>query len=232
MAETDVTFGFDTALGIATEAIDRLHSTAHSHHRIIVVEIMGHRAGWLALGAGIAGGADVILIPEIPYDINVVGGRSCDRTAQGKRFTIVAVAEGAMSVEEAEVMRRRSGRRRPRKGQKEAEAVLELESRARGAHHAPGHATGATHRTRSRGSPSWATCSGRHALRGRPPDRHAAGQRLCRSDPGRGLRRHGRGAGQGTEPVPWRKSRASPSRPTRPSRVLSARRVGHRAWAM
>ena len=63
---TDITFGFDTALGIATEAIDRLHSTAHSHHRIIVVEIMGHRAGWLALGAGIAGGADVILIPEIP----------------------------------------------------------------------------------------------------------------------------------------------------------------------
>ena len=69
---TDVTFGFDTALGIATEAIDRLHSTAHSHHRIIVCEIMGHRAGWLALGAGIAGGADVILIPEIPYDIDAV----------------------------------------------------------------------------------------------------------------------------------------------------------------
>jgi 6-phosphofructokinase 1 len=67
IARTDVTFGFDTALGIATEAIDRLHSTAHSHHRIIVVEIMGHNAGWLALGAGIAGGADVILLPEIPY---------------------------------------------------------------------------------------------------------------------------------------------------------------------
>ncbi len=64
---TDITFGFDTALGIATEAIDRLHSTAHSHHRIIVVEIMGHRAGWLALGSGIAGGADVILLPEMPY---------------------------------------------------------------------------------------------------------------------------------------------------------------------
>ncbi len=69
---TDVTFGFDTALGIATEAIDRLHSTAHSHHRIIVVEIMGHHAGWLALGVGIAGGADVILIPEIPYSIESV----------------------------------------------------------------------------------------------------------------------------------------------------------------
>ena len=69
MVLTDVTFGFDTALGIATEAIDRLHSTAHSHHRIIVVEIMGNKVGWLALGAGIAGGADVILIPEIPYDV-------------------------------------------------------------------------------------------------------------------------------------------------------------------
>jgi len=68
LAMTDTTLGFDTALGIATEAIDRLHSTAHSHHRIIVVEIMGHGAGWLALGAGVAGGADVILIPEIPYD--------------------------------------------------------------------------------------------------------------------------------------------------------------------
>ena len=67
VAMTDASFGFDTALGIATEAIDRLHSTAHSHHRIIVVEVMGHRAGWLTLSAGIAGGADVILIPEIPY---------------------------------------------------------------------------------------------------------------------------------------------------------------------
>ncbi len=69
---TDVSFGFDTALGIATEAIDRLHSTAHSHHRIIVVETMGHNTGWLALAAGTAGGADVILIPEIPYDIQAV----------------------------------------------------------------------------------------------------------------------------------------------------------------
>ena len=72
VAMTDASFGFDTALGIATEAIDRLHSTAHSHHRIIVVEMMGHRAGWLTLGAGIAGGADVILIPEIPYDVTQV----------------------------------------------------------------------------------------------------------------------------------------------------------------
>ncbi len=72
---TDATFGFDTALGIATEAIDRLHSTAHSHHRIMLVEIMGHNAGWLTLGSGLAGGADVILMPEIPYDTEVVGVR-------------------------------------------------------------------------------------------------------------------------------------------------------------
>ena len=94
---TDITFGFDTALGIATEAIDRLHSTAHSHHRIIVVEIMGHRAGWLALGAGIAGGADVILIPEIPYDVARIAEAIRERARGGKPFSIVAVAEGAMS---------------------------------------------------------------------------------------------------------------------------------------
>ncbi len=101
VACTDITFGFDTALGIATEAIDRLHSTAHSHHRIIVVEIMGHRAGWLALGAGIAGGADVILIPEIPYDINSVADAINTRVRKGKKFSIVAVAEGALPVKEA-----------------------------------------------------------------------------------------------------------------------------------
>ncbi len=96
VALTDVTFGFDTALGIATDAIDRLHSTAHSHHRIIIVEIMGHRAGWLALGSGIAGGADVILLPEIPYDVNHVADAIRNRVRKGKNFSIVAVAEGAM----------------------------------------------------------------------------------------------------------------------------------------
>ncbi|GAB4424496.1 MAG: ATP-dependent 6-phosphofructokinase [Anaerolineae bacterium] len=101
VAMTDVTFGFDTALGIATEAIDRLHSTAHSHHRIIVVEVMGHNAGWLALGAGIAGGADVILIPEIPYDVNVVAESILARYRSGKAFSIVAISEGAMSKEDA-----------------------------------------------------------------------------------------------------------------------------------
>jgi 6-phosphofructokinase 1 len=97
VAMTDITFGFDTALGIATEAIDRLHSTAHSHHRIIVVEVMGHRAGWLALGAGVSGGADVILIPEIPYDVKLIAESILQRSRAGKNFSIVAIAEGSLS---------------------------------------------------------------------------------------------------------------------------------------
>ncbi|MGD8485189.1 MAG: ATP-dependent 6-phosphofructokinase [Chloroflexota bacterium] len=101
---TDLTFGFDTALGIATEAIDRLHSTAHSHHRIIVVEVMGHNAGWLALGAGIAGGADVILIPEIPYDIEAVAEAIHQRHRKGASFSIVAVSEGALPRERVEAL--------------------------------------------------------------------------------------------------------------------------------
>ena len=100
VAMTDMTFGFDTALGIATDAIDRLHSTAHSHHRIIVVEIMGHQVGWLALGSGLSGGADVILIPEIPYDTNKIAEAILRRSHGGKRFSIVALAEGALSHEE------------------------------------------------------------------------------------------------------------------------------------
>ncbi len=101
---TDATFGFDTALGIATEAIDRLHSTAHSHHRIMVVEVMGHNAGWLALGAGLAGGADVILIPEIPYDVATVAASISERRAAGSTFSIVAVSEGARSVQATEAL--------------------------------------------------------------------------------------------------------------------------------
>ncbi|HEX5079042.1 MAG TPA: ATP-dependent 6-phosphofructokinase [Geminicoccaceae bacterium] len=103
---TDITFGFDTALGIATDAIDRLHSTAHSHHRIIVVEVMGHNAGWLALGAGIAGGADVILIPEIPYEVEAVAEAIRHRSRTGSEFSIVAVSEGAMSREEADELQK------------------------------------------------------------------------------------------------------------------------------
>jgi 6-phosphofructokinase 1 len=105
VAETDTTIGFDTALSIATDAIDRLHSTAHSHHRIIVVEIMGHKTGWLALGAGIAGGADVILIPEIPYDIKKVSAAIRKRSREGKPFSIVALSEGAMSKEDVAAVR-------------------------------------------------------------------------------------------------------------------------------
>lgn len=103
---TDRSFGFDTAVGIATEAIDRLHSTATSHNRIIVLEVMGHRAGWLALEAGIAGGADVILLPEIPYDIEKVADAIRRRARKGKRFSIVVVAEGAMSRSDAAKVRR------------------------------------------------------------------------------------------------------------------------------
>jgi ATP-dependent phosphofructokinase / diphosphate-dependent phosphofructokinase len=94
--ETDVSFGYDTALSIATEAVDRLHSTAHSHHRIIIVETMGHNVGWLALGAGLAGGADVILLPEIPYSEKKIAAAISERKRRGKRFSIVAIAEGAM----------------------------------------------------------------------------------------------------------------------------------------
>lgn len=104
IAHTDRSFGFDTALQIATEALDRLHSTATSHERIIVLEVMGHRAGWLGLEAGIAGGADVILLPEIPYRLENVAQAVRRRTQGGKRFSIIVVAEGAMSVEDAAIV--------------------------------------------------------------------------------------------------------------------------------
>jgi len=92
---TDVTFGFNTAVSVATEAIDRLHSTAESHHRILTLEVMGRYTGWIALESGISGGADAVLIPEIPYDINKVVEKINDRRNQGKHFSIVVVAEGA-----------------------------------------------------------------------------------------------------------------------------------------
>jgi 6-phosphofructokinase 1 len=101
IAGTDRSFGFNSALAIGTEAIDRLHSTAQSHSRVIVIELMGHKAGWLALYAGVAGGGDIILIPEIPYDIKVIGKHLIDRAGSGKTFSIVVVAEGALSIEEA-----------------------------------------------------------------------------------------------------------------------------------
>ena len=96
LAATDLTFGFDSALAVATDAVDRLHTTAESHHRIMVLEVMGRYAGWIALRSGIAGGGDVILIPEIPYDLDRVCGAIEARRARGKRFSIVVVAEGAI----------------------------------------------------------------------------------------------------------------------------------------
>jgi len=92
---TDITFGFDSAVSIATEGIDRVHTTAQSHHRIMIVEVMGHKAGWIALHAGVAGGGDIILIPEIPYDIDIVAQKVKERGRKGKRFSIIVISEGA-----------------------------------------------------------------------------------------------------------------------------------------
>lgn len=98
---TDMTFGFQTAINVATRAIDEIHTTASSHNRVFIVEVMGHKVGWLPLNAGMAGGADIILIPEIPYDINKVIEAIEERSRTGHQFTILAVAEGAISKEDA-----------------------------------------------------------------------------------------------------------------------------------
>jgi 6-phosphofructokinase 1 len=98
IVETTNTFGFDTAVSFATDAIDRLHVTAEAHHRVIVVEVMGRYAGWIALYSGVAGGADVILIPEIPYDVEKIARRIRDRDHMGARFSIVVAAEGAKPI--------------------------------------------------------------------------------------------------------------------------------------
>ena len=103
---TDMTFGFQSAVDIATDAIDRIHTTAASHNRVFLVEVMGHKVGWLTLYAGIAGGADIILLPEIPYDINKVIAAINKRTKAGKGFTILAVAEGAISREDASLAKK------------------------------------------------------------------------------------------------------------------------------
>ena len=103
---TDMTFGFQSAVDIATEAIDCIHTTAASHGRVFIVEVMGHKVGWLTLNAGMAGGADIILIPEIPYDIDKVIEKIEERDGSGHRFTIIAVAEGAMSKEDAKLSKK------------------------------------------------------------------------------------------------------------------------------
>ena len=103
---TDMTFGFQSAVNIATDAMDCIHTTAASHGRVFIVEVMGHKVGWLTLHAGLASGADIILIPEIPYDINKVVNAIEKRTKEGKRFSILAVAEGAISKEDAKLSKK------------------------------------------------------------------------------------------------------------------------------
>ncbi len=103
---TDMTFGFQSAVDIATQCIDCIHTTASSHGRVFIVEVMGHKVGWLTLNAGMAGGADIILLPEIPYDINKVVEAIKRRTERGSRFTILAVAEGAISKEDVKLSKK------------------------------------------------------------------------------------------------------------------------------
>ena len=197
VAMTDATVGFATALDIATETIDRLHSTAHSHHRIIVAEIMGHRAGWLTLGAGIAGGADVILIPEIPYDVEKIADAIRRRSRHGTNFSIVAVAEGAMShddarafalaegkIERAEVAGAEAGRqtRICRAGRPASGQYLAFGQAARGT-----HASGI-----ARDHPRLRAAR-RHAVAGGPVAGHAARQCVRRFDSRERLWRDGGG---------------------------------------
>ncbi len=103
---TDMTFGFQRAVDVATNAIDCIHTPAASHGRVFIVEVMGHKVGWLTLNAGIAGGADIILIPEIPYDLDKVAAKIQERHDRGSRFTILAVAEGAISKEDAKLSKK------------------------------------------------------------------------------------------------------------------------------
>ncbi|MDR2069054.1 MAG: 6-phosphofructokinase [Spirochaetaceae bacterium] len=135
---TDRAFGFHSALAIGTEAIDRLHSTAQSHNRVMVIELMGHKTGWLALYAGVAGGGDVILIPEIPYHIKTIGRHLEERARTGKTFSIVVVAEGALSIEEAKMEKKERKKYREQIGlpsagyrvAREIEAETGMETRA------------------------------------------------------------------------------------------------------
>jgi 6-phosphofructokinase 1 len=123
-------------MGTATDAIDRLHSTAHSHHRIILVEIMGRHTGWLTLGAGMAGGADVVIIPEIPYDVQRISSAILERNRSGRRFSIVAVAEGGISRDTVEFFERsKYANRISREGEERSHIDLrlkEIESRLTG----------------------------------------------------------------------------------------------------
>lgn len=128
---TDVTFGFHSAIDVATDVIDKIHTTATSHGRIFVVEIMGHKAGWLTLYSGIAGGADIILIPEIPYDINKIKTEIEKRNSENKGFSIIAVAEGALSVEESKMNKKefkacRENMKQPSIAYRVADEIMEM----------------------------------------------------------------------------------------------------------
>ena len=183
---TDVSFGFNTALGIATEAIDRLHSTAHSHHRIVLVEAMGHRAGWLALGAGVAGGADVILIPEIPYSVEKVAKAILSRNRGGKHFSIVAVAEGAISLEAAAANEKLDKKKRVKaeeKGRQQAQAGFDAFGfDARREHVEPGTSAGSADTARVARDNPGIPAARRYAFGIRPDPGDAPGDRMRGSD--------------------------------------------------
>ena len=120
---TDMTFGFHSAVEVATDTIDRIHTTATSHNRVFIIEIMGHKVGWVTLHAGIAGGADIILLPEIPYDMDVIAEAIDKRAKSGKKFTIIAVAEGAISKEDAKLSKKQAKKKYPSVAYEMAEKV-------------------------------------------------------------------------------------------------------------
>jgi 6-phosphofructokinase 1 len=129
LSGTVITFGFDTAVTVATEAIDRLHSTAEAHERVFVVEVMGRYAGWIALNSGVSATADVVLIPEIPYDIDRVCDKILDREARGRRFSIVVAAEGARSKDGSMVARDQGAGREKLLGGIGVQLAEEIEAR-------------------------------------------------------------------------------------------------------
>lgn len=129
---TDMTFGFQSAVDIATNAIDCIHTTASSHGRVFIVEVMGHKVGWLTLYAGIAGGADIILIPEIPYETEKVIEAIKKRSKEGKRFTILAVAEGAISMEDAKLTKKELKKKREENAKKYPSVSYEIADKIKG----------------------------------------------------------------------------------------------------
>lgn len=131
---TDVTFGFHTAVDTATDVIDKIHTTASSHKRVMLIEIMGNKAGWLTLYSGIAGGADIILIPEIPYDISSVMHALEKREKKGRAFSIIAVAEGAMSVEESKMKKKERQSLRAKQGQTTATQIIASQIQEQGSY--------------------------------------------------------------------------------------------------